>query len=191
MAKKPPKKTNIQELILGILSKKRACKQEDIIEQIEVISTKSNSKTKPKYAVNRALKKMITDDMISKHDTEQSSFLSLTSSGRQKLRNIKLSSQNHLISTTWDGYWRMVIVHIPESRKKDQDAIRYLLKKAQFVQIKSSVWITPYPMEHMMINIKKDMDLEEDILVLVTNKLDVETEKLMMAKFTESQKKDD
>ncbi|MCA9352599.1 hypothetical protein KC901_00260, partial [Patescibacteria group bacterium] len=111
------KKTNLQELILRILSKKRASKQEDVIEQIEkLLDEESGAKKKsikPKYAVNRAIKKMVEDEVISQYDTEQSSFLSLTSSGRQKLRNIKLSSQSHLISTVWDGYWRVIVVDIP------------------------------------------------------------------------------
>ena len=186
---KKSKKT-LQELILNTLSRKKARKQEDIIEHIEILLQEyedQERKIKPKYAINRSIKKMIDDNIVAEHETEQSSFLSLTSSGRQKLRTIKLNADNHLVSTTWDGYWRMVIVDIPESRKKDQDAIRYILKKAQFIQIKSSVWITPFPMEHMMINIKKDMNLHEDILILVTNKLDPSTEQLLAKKFEEAQ----
>lgn len=184
-------KKSLQEMILNVLSQSKARKKKEIIHDIEVLleeHEESERKVKPKYLINRALKKMVDDEMVEEHTTERSSFLSLGSSGRQKLRSIKLSSQNHLTATTWDGYWRMVIVDIPESRKKDQDAIRYLLKKAQFVQIKSAVWISPYPMEHMMINIKQDMGLEEDVLVLVTDKLDVHTEKLLMEKFAEAQK---
>jgi DNA-binding transcriptional regulator PaaX len=188
---KKPKKT-LQELILNALSRKKARKQEDIIEHIEILLQEYEDherKVKPKYAINRSLKKMIDGDIVTEHETEQSSFLSLTSSGRQKLRNIKLNAENHLVSTTWDNYWRMVIVDIPESRKKDQDAIRYILKKAQFIQIKSSVWISPFPMEHMMINVKNDMNLQEEILVLVTNKLDSSTEQLLVRKFEEAQEK--
>ena len=188
---KKPKK-NLQELILRSLSRKRAYKHDNIVEDIELILDQEDErerKVKPKYVINRTIKKMIDDNILTEHETEQSSFLSLTSSGRQKLRNIKLSSENHLVSTTWDGYWRMVIVDIPESRKKDQDAIRYILKKAQFVPLKSSLWISPYPLEHMMINMKKDMGLETEVMVLVTNKLDPMTEQLLMDKF--SSKKED
>jgi DNA-binding transcriptional regulator PaaX len=190
---KSPKKS-LQELILGSLSQSKARKKKDIIHDIEVLIEEyeeNDRKVKPKYLINRALKKMVDDEMLDEYETERSSFLSLNSSGRQKLRTIKLSSQNHLISTTWDGYWRMVIIDIPDTQKKDQDAIRYMLKKAQFVQIKNSIWVTPYPLEHMMINIKKDMNLEEYIMVLVTDKLDTSTEQLIMEKFTDAQKKED
>lgn len=176
-------KKNLQELILEALSRKRATKHSDINEDVEYLLDEEKRSVKPKYVINRTIKKLIEDGAIEQYDTEQSSFLSLTSTGRQKLRNIKLSSQSHLVSTEWDGYWRMVIVDIPESRKKDQDAIRYILKKAQFVQLKQSLWISPYPLEHMMINIKHDMGLHEELIVLVTDKLDSDSELLLQKKF--------
>jgi DNA-binding transcriptional regulator PaaX len=184
---------SLQELILNRLARRRASKQDHLIEDIEVLLNKyekNERRVKPKYVINRAIKKMIENEMLEHHETAQSSFLSLTSSGRQKLRHIKLNAENHLVSTTWDGYWRIIIVDIPESQKKDQDSIRYILKKAQFIQIKSSVWITPFPMEHIMINIKKDMGLEEEVLVLVTNKLDPTTEELLIRKFAETQQEE-
>lgn len=185
-------KKSLQELILNFLSGKKALKQKDLHEKIEIFISKSDDdycgNTKPKYAVNRILKKMIDDDVLEQHETDFSSFLSLTKSGRHKLRNIKLSSQNHLVNTSWDGYWRIVIVDIPEPRKSEKDAIRYILKKAQFVQIKSSLWISPFPMEHMMISMKNDLDLHEELMVFVTDKLDPDTERVLGEKFIQSKK---
>ena len=177
-------KKGIQELILNALSRKKISHKQNITLILEeLLNTEKTRKVKPRYLINRTIKKMINDNIIEKHETEQSSFLSLTPSGKQKLQNIRLSSKKHLISTTWDGYWRVIIIDIPENRKKDQDAIRYILKKAQFVQLKSSVWISPYPLEHMMINMKRDMSLEKEIIVFVTNKLDIMTEQMLINTF--------
>tara|TARA_B100001179_G_C18604376_1_gene413093 strand:+ start:1514 stop:2086 length:573 start_codon:yes stop_codon:yes gene_type:complete len=184
---------NLQELILSLLSRSKAKKKSEIVRDIEkiIIEQQEERKVKPKYVINRALKNMVENDLIDQHDTEHSAFLSLTSSGRQKLRTIKLNSENHLVSTTWDGYWRIIIVDIPDARKKDQDAIRYLLKKAQFVQIKNSTWVSPLPMEHLMINMKKDLGLEEEILVIVSDTLDTSTEQLLAEKYSDAFKKED
>jgi phenylacetic acid degradation operon negative regulatory protein len=179
------KKNRLQELILNVLSQKKAVKQDEITEKVELLLEDEERSTKPKYLITRALKKMIEDNIINEHETEQSSFLSLTASGRQKLRTIKLSSQNHLVPTEWDGFWRIIIVDIPDHKKRDQDALRYILKKAQFVQIKNSVWISPYPLEHLMINMKNDMGLHEEMIILVSDKLDPETETLLQKKFLE------
>ncbi len=184
-------KKSIQELILSFLARKRAIRQKDLCKNIEISIENIDipeEKTKHKYAINRAIKKMISDDVIEEHETSFSSFLSLTKSGRQKLRNIKLSSQHHLVSTIWDGYWRIIIVDIPETKKGKRDALRYVLKKANFVQIKNSMWISPFPMEHMMIGMKEDLELHEELMIFVTDKLDPETEKLLKQKFIENKK---
>ena len=180
-------KGSIQELILNMLSKKRAMKTDEVTLYVESCIDTEERKVKPRYVINRAIKQMVDKNMITQYDTEQSSFLSLAKEGRHKLRNIRLSSKNHLIPTTWDGYWRMVIVDIPESRKSERDAVRYILKKAQFVQLKSSVWISPFPLEHMMINMKEDLSLDEELIVIVTNTLDPGTELLLQKRFTKKE----
>ena len=76
---------------------------------------------------------------------------------------------------------------IPESEKSQRDAVRYILKKAQFVQLKSSVWISPFPLEHMMINMKEDLNLQEELMVIVTDKLDPGTEALLQKRFTKKE----
>lgn len=176
-------KKSIQELVLGFLQGKRAQKKQDMFDEIECLMENEDSKTKPRYAISRTLKTLINDGMVEHHETERSSFMSLTATGRQKLRNIKLNSQNHLISTTWDGYWRIVIIDIPETRKKERDAIRYILKKAQFIALKNSVWISPHPLEHMMINMKTDLGLTDEMIVMVTDRLDPATESMLVNKF--------
>ena len=183
------KSKSIQELILDFISGKKAVRSEDLSAHVEMIIEKRDEdrKVKPKYVINRAVKKMIDADMLNEYETEQSSFISLSSEGRHKLRNIKLSAKNHLVSTTWDGYWRMVILDIPDSNKSQRDAVRYILKKAQFVQLKSSIWISPFPLEHMMINMKEDLDLQEELIVIVTDKLDPATEALLQKKFTKKE----
>ncbi len=186
------RKKSLQELILNFLAGKKAIKQDRLAREIEIIVEESPDdycgKTKPKYAINRALKRMIDDEYIEKHETHFSSFLSLSKYGNHKLRNIKLSSAHHLVNTQWDGFWRIVIIDIPESRKSDRDAIRYILKKAQFVQIKSSVWISPFPMEHMMIGMKDDLGLHDELMVFVTDKMDADTERILTERFMHNKK---
>jgi len=64
---------------------------------------------------------------------------------------------------------------IPEERKNEREALRYLLKKADFTCIKNTVWISPYPYEHLFTNIKKDLGLGTELMIIVTDKLDEET----------------
>lgn len=177
-------KASIQEKILRLLHGKKAIKRSDIHETLsDTLESDFEPKNKPKYAINRSLKSLSENGLIEELETEQSQFLRITPEGRQKLRNIKLSSPTSLISTQWDGYWRMVMLDLPESRKSERNSLRYILKKAGFVMLKNSVWISPYPLEHLFMNIKKDMGLSSELIIAVTQLIDPETETELMEAF--------
>ena len=97
---------------------------------------------------------------------------------------ISISSSFTIVSTTWDGLWRIIILDLPEERKSEREALRYLLKKAGFICAKNSVWVSVYPYEHLFSNIKKDLNLTTEMMIIVTDKIDEETEKefLLMCK---------
>ena len=173
------RKKSIQEYILRALGAQKALKIRDL--ENELYDAKEDA-SKAKYALNRSLKSLKDSDLIEQFDTEQSKFLRLTKEGRQKLRNIKLTNPNSLVSTHWDGFWRMIIVDIPEDRKSERESFRYLLKKAGFACLKNSVWVSPYPLEHMFSEIKKDLDLGVEVIISVS-RLDKETEDGLFKQF--------
>jgi DNA-binding transcriptional regulator PaaX len=77
----------------------------------------------------------------------------------------------------------MIMLDLPEERKSEREALRYLLKKAGFVCVKNSVWVSMYPYENLFINIKKDLGLTTEMMILVTDKIDEETEKELIKMF--------
>lgn len=167
------RKAKIQEEILEKLAGKKAINRENLTSETD----------KDRYAMTRSLKNLSEAGLVEEIETTQSSFLRLTPEGRQKLRSIKLSNPTSLVDTRWDGFWRMVILDIPESRKSERDSIRYILKKAGFVCMKNSIWITPYPFEHLFMNIKQDLGLHEEIMIVVTQHVDPVTEKSLKETF--------
>ena len=166
----------IQEKILSLLSGKNAAKRDDILDMLKESQEEA-------YALSRSLKSLKESGLVERYDTEYSSFYKITPSGRNKLRNIKLSSENSLVSTSWDGFWRIVMIDIPESRKSERNSLRYLLKKAGFVALKNSVWISPLPLEHLFMNIKKDMGFEDEMIIIVTQYLDPTSEEKVLKEF--------
>ena len=167
------KVNKIQEKILEFLNGKKASLKSALFKGVE--STEND-----KYALSRTLKGLKEGGMVEEIETERSAFYKITPEGRNKLRNIRLSSPTSLVSTNWDGFWRIIILDIPEDRKSERNSLRYILKKAGFVCLKNSVWFSPYPLEHLFINIKKDMNLGDELIILVTQYIDpVSEEKLL------------
>jgi DNA-binding transcriptional regulator PaaX len=168
-------KTNLQKRILEVLKQKRAAYVADIVEYVKEFDD-GGRKFALKYTIRRTLKKLEKSGEIILRTLDGKDFAQLTPEGRQKLRSLTLSADTNVMSMAWDGKWRMVILDVPESDKEKRNALRYILKKAGFVCLKNSVWISPHPFEHMLENMKKDLDLSNEIMVIVTDSLDPETE---------------
>jgi len=101
----------------------------------------------------------------------------LSDEGKKRLNYNALDNDTTLVSNNWDGKWRIIILDLPEERKSERESLRYLLKKAGFICLKNSVWVSMYPYENLFINIKKDLNLTSEMMVIVTNTIDEATEK--------------
>lgn len=170
------KKPNITKAILNILSQKQVISSEDLKNQtIDIIKSEDFSSPKDSYAVTRSIKNLKTAGVIEEHNSPQKEYVRLSKAGKQKIHSLKLSSDTSLIPGSWDGFWRIILLDIPEERKNERESIRYLLKKAGFVCLKNSAWVSPYPFEHMFVNIKKDLHFKNEIVVIVTQHVDEDT----------------
>jgi DNA-binding transcriptional regulator PaaX len=164
------KKHDFSKKIIKILADKPAVSIPEIEDRISIDKT-------TKYALNRSIKGLREAGFIESIDSGQNQYAKLTKEGRKKANTLKLECENALISNTWDGYWRIVLLDIPEERKSEREALRYLLKKAGFICLKNSVWISMFPFEHLFTNIKKDLNLSTELIIIVTDKIDKDTEK--------------
>lgn len=160
-------KQDYSKKIIKILGENKAVKVSDL---------KDNE---GKYAVTRSLKGLLNSGLIENVSSGQNDYARLTKEGKKKALSLKLENENALVNSKWDGFWRIVLLDLPEERKRERESLRYLLKKAGFVCLKNSVWITPYPFEHLFINIKKDLNLTTELIILVTSQIDEETEKVL------------
>lgn len=163
------KKRDFSRKIIKILSERPAVSVPELEERI-VLNKDSQ------YALNRSIKGLKDAGLIESIYSGQNQYTKLTKEGKKKANSLKLECENALISNTWDGNWRIILLDIPEERKNEREALRYLLKKAGFACLKNSVWISMYPFEHLFTNIKKDLNLSTELIIIVTDKIDKETE---------------
>ncbi len=157
--------------ILKILGEKPAISLPEIASRVVDQETSKNSL----YAVTRSLKGLREAGLIESINSGHTDFARLTKEGKKKVHSLVLDSDTTLVDTSWDGFWRIILLDLPENRKSERESLRYLLKKANFVCIKNTVWISPLPYEHLFTNIKKDLGLTTELMIIVTDKLDPET----------------
>ncbi|MFA6353881.1 MAG: hypothetical protein WCW93_03030 [Candidatus Paceibacterota bacterium] len=173
------RKSDYSNKILKILGQKTAISLPELEKQI---NTQEYSQS-PKYAITRSLKGLRDAGLIEQIPSPQNEYARLTKEGRKKMHSLELDSHTAIINTSWDGFWRIILLDLPENRKSERESLRYLLKKAGFVCLKNSAWISPYPFEHLFTNIKKDLNLTTEMIIIVTQFLDEETKKVLFETF--------
>lgn len=184
---KSTKKSPISKAILKALGDKKVYDLLSLKNQIkgalEANTGPNKADNKAEYAVTRAVKNLTDAGMVESLQSDNMDYVRLTREGKQKLMSLKLDDDTVMVPTTWDGQWRVVLLDLPESRKNERESLRYLLKKAGFVCLKNSAWVSPYPLEHLFMNIKKDLGLTTELMVLVTDTIDEDTRKYLFEVF--------
>ncbi len=166
---------NPQHSILRALGRKKVVKTAELVDK--------GQEKASKYAINRAVRGMVENGLAEEFASPQGHYLRITPVGKKKLASLELTDGTMPVPAAWDGKWRVVLLDLPEARKNERESLRYLLKKAGFICLKNSAWISPYPFEHLFTNIKNDLGLTTEIMILTTDSLDIETEKVLFETF--------
>ena len=166
--------------ILQKLSEKPAIPVEEITTPLPLLQKEGR---KNSYALTRALKNLVEGGYAEIHKSERKNYAKITAEGKNKLNTLVLENEDALVPQTWDGFWRIILLDLPENRKSERESLRYLLKKAGFVCLKNSAWISPFPFEHLFTNIKKDLGLTTEMMIIVTELIDEETKKVLFETF--------
>lgn len=171
-------KPSFSKKILKLLAEKPAISLPELVERVD---TTKSEKTSLK-AISRSLKGLRDTGLIEQTFSGQNDYARLTKEGKKKVHSLALESDATVLSPAWDGKWRIVLLDLPETRKDEREALRYLLKKAGFVCLKNSVWISPFPYEHLFTNIKKDFGLKEEMIIFKVEELDKDSQELFFKK---------
>ena len=172
-------KSKYSNKILKILSEKTAISLPELTNRVNTKECSQNSK----YAITRSLKGLKKAGLVEQIPSPQNEYARLTKEGRKKMHSLELDNNTTLVNTSWDGLWRIILLDLPENRKAERESLRYLLKKAGFVCLKNSAWISPFPYEHLFTNIKKDLSLTTEMMIIVTEFIDEETRKFLFETF--------
>lgn len=164
-------KPSFSKKILKLLAEKPAISVPEIVERVDTTKAQKNAVA----AISRSLKGLRDTGLVEQTFSGQNQYARLTKEGKKKVHSLTLEQDTTILSPAWDGKWRIVLLDLPETRKDERDSLRYLLKKAGFVCLKNSVWISPFPYEHLFTNIKKDFGLTTELMVFVTDNIDTET----------------
>jgi len=122
-----------------------------------------NSKHKRK--LRRSLNDLIKNGYIQEIDEGK---YGLTSKGYVQLHKHLIADIVIPTNKVWDGYFRIIMFDIPESKKYARNALNRKLKELGFLSLQRSVHIFPFDFKSEFEEIGKLFDVEDNIIYIKT-----------------------
>ena len=93
----------------------------------------------------------------------------LTAKGVLQLikRSIKIQSKHG----KWDKKWRIIIFDIPEKIKKKRDVFRADIKRAGFIMLQNSIWISPFGNFDNIQKLVKEYRISKYVVFIVADEI--------------------
>ncbi len=102
------------------------------------------NKAKKRGTLRKTIKRLENQRLVSWEEIDGEIKLVLTDKGKKKTLQYKLDDLKIKKTPAWDGFFRVIIFDIPESRKGAREMLRKKLKELEFQQLQKSVFVTPY-----------------------------------------------
>lgn len=129
-----------------------------------------------KDQVNRTLRTLEHNRLISITEEAGKTVIKLTKNGREKLLKYKLADMKMTKPGKWDRKWRLVIFDIPEDFKTNRTVFVYKLKELGFLPLQKSVWAWPYECEDEIDFLKEIYEIRPYVRVARADYLDIQAD---------------
>ena len=68
----------------------------------------------------------------------------LTAKGEERVKNILIDTIHFPVQDEWDGFWRIIMFDIPNTKKKNRDHLTWKLKDVGCELLQKSIYVYPY-----------------------------------------------
>ena len=123
--------------------------------------------TPPQYSKKKyrdLSNRMYRDGFIQKVIINGQMNFRLTGSGMKEL--FRLFPVLEIDQEEWDGFWRVIIFDIPESKRKNRDNLRKEILKQGFGRLQDSTYISPYEFSKSFMNFLQVKGLSGSVLLM-------------------------
>ncbi|MFT7557564.1 MAG: DNA-binding transcriptional regulator PaaX [Planctomycetota bacterium] len=171
-------RNNLQKLILQLIAQDGDLARPELTPRtIEILRALTphridERKVKPKYIINRTIKRLEERGMIHYVITETRIMVNLTPEGVERLQQLRGYDEYLDITTKWDGQWRMVILNFSEEERSARDTIRKILKDVGFTSLKGSIWVTQYKCNRLIQVLRDEFDVDHELIFVTASDIE-------------------
>ena len=175
-AKEIRRRVNMRKIVLqtiataGVLSV--ALVAPNALQVLKMFDGNKMRKLDPKYHVNNVFAKLLSQKLIVIKQTPKGKFVCLTKDGAHVLAGIISRSPDSRKNRVWDKRWRMLMYDIHEEKKGTRIKLRRTIQSFGFERLQNSVWVYPYDCEDLIILLKADFKIGQEVLYCIVEKIE-------------------
>jgi phenylacetic acid degradation operon negative regulatory protein len=113
--------------------------------------------------------------------TNSNQFL-ITPKGLKKARRLT-AEQVNFDKNKWDSNWRIIIFDVPDSKKRERNLFRAAIKRAGFIGIQKSVFISPFADFKKIALIRDELGIAKYVTFLEAKISAVDDDRKLREKF--------
>lgn len=117
----------------------------------------------------RALQKNKLVNIYTKNGNE---VVEITNEGQKRVLEYNLDEMKLKVSKKWDGWWRIVMFDVPESKKVARDAMSRKIRELGLYPIQKSVFVSPYLCKNEIDFIGEFFDVREHIIYIMAKEIE-------------------
>lgn len=125
-----------------------------------------------RYRINQAFQKLQKKRMVNIYTKDGKEVVEITKAGKRKILEYNLDEMKLKVPKKWDGWWRIVMFDIPESKKKARDAVSWKIKELGLYPIQKSVFVSPYLCKKEIDFIGEFFDVRDHIIYIKAKEIE-------------------
>lgn len=125
----------------------------------------------PSDQIYKVIQKLNQQKMVGLSQEGDKTIVKITERGKTKLLKFDLDKMKIKKPKKWDGYLRIVIFDIPETKKHGREALRDLLKRLEFHPLQKSVFVLPWECEKEIEFISQIYEIAPYVKYILVKKL--------------------
>ena len=138
----------------------------------KIIPLFSPKNTSEQYRINRVLKNLHKNRLVSIYTKDGKDVVEITKTGKKRVLKYNFDDMNLDVPKKWDGYWRIVMFDIPQSKKRARDSISRKIRQLGLYPIQKSVFVSPYVCKNEIDFIGEFFDVRDHIIYIKAKEIE-------------------
>lgn len=132
---------------------------------------KSNN-ARDRQRARQSIKGLERKKLIRIYTKGNNEVIEVTKAGERKVLEYNLDEMKLKVPRKWDGWWRVVMFDIPESKRQGRDAVSRKIKDLGMYPIQKSVFVSPYACKNEIDFIGEFFNVREHLIYIKAKEIE-------------------